>query len=342
MKKLILVAALASLGVLLSLMTPPPEQPRTFGWVDDREQVQAVAATLPTPHFCDTEAYRSVYEGPDDVFLWDAARKVLGRLIPPRDQKDVGSCVSFGTASAVEHLICVQIANGAAEGYRDLAQEIIYGGSRVEIGGGRIRGDGSVGAWAAKFVTDYGVLPRGVYGPFDLREYTVARCRDFGARGVPDELEPEVKKHPVKAVANVRSWAEAQAAIRNGYPIAVCSSQGFRLARDADGFCPPQGTWMHCMALVGIRGGGRPGGFLLNSWGATAHTGPGGLGDPSPAGFWADAAVLDRMLKQGDSWAFSGFSGFPAKKLDWYAGKVGRSQLVVGSKQPEGGSCVRY
>ena len=63
--------------------------------------------------------------------------------------------------------------------------------------------------------------------------------------------------------------------------------------------------------------GGR--GFLLNSWGETAHTGPTGIGDPSPAGFWADAAVLDRMLRQGDSWAFSGIRGFPARKLDWYA-----------------------
>ncbi len=323
---LLFTLLLAVLGFWLAPSLP--ERPRTFGWVDDRDTVRAIARTLPNPDFQATEAYRTAYDGPDDVFLWDASRKVLGRLIPPRDQKDVGSCVSFGTASAVEHLICVQIANGAAEEYRDVAQEIVYGGSRVEIGGGRIRGDGSVGAWAAKFVVDYGVLPRGVYGRFDLRAYDVARCRDFGLHGVPDELEPETKKHPVKAVANVRSWAEAQAAIRNGYPIAVCSSQGFRMMRDGDGFCPPQGTWMHCLALVGVRGGSRPGGFLLNSWGESAHTGPRGLGDPSSAGFWADASVLDRMLKQGDSWAFSGFRGFPAKKLDWYANHIAAGLLA--------------
>ena len=34
---------------------------------------------------------------------------------------------------------------------------------------------------------------------------------------------------------------------------------------------------------------------------------------------WPDAAVLDRMLAEGDSWAFSGFDGFKARKLDWYA-----------------------
>ena len=318
---------LAGLGVWV-LPSPPSNESRTFGWVDDRAQVQAITGTIPDPHFQATEAFQSEYAGPDDVFLWDAARQVLGDLIPPRDQKDVGSCVSFGTAAAVEHLICVQIANGAREEYRDLVQEVIYGGSRVEIGGGRVRGDGSVGAWAAKFVTDYGVLPRGVFGRFDLRSYSVARCREFGNAGVPDELEPEARKHPVKAVANVRTWAEARAAVRNGYPLIVCSSQGFAMARDADGFCQPRGVWMHCMALVGVRGGQRPGGFLLNSWGAAAHSGPRGVGDPSPAGFWADAAVLDRMLKQGDSWAFSNFRGFPARKLDWYAASSRKSQVI--------------
>lgn len=312
-----LFVSLAALG----LVRRPTTELIAFGWVPDRDEVRVVASTLPQPNFDVTPAYREVYAGPDDVFLWDACRKVLGRLIPPRDQGNVGSCVAFGTASAIEHLLCVQAANGANEEYRDLAQEIIYGGSRVEIGGGRIRGDGSVGAWAAKFVVDYGVLPRGTFGRFDLRAYDVPRCREFGRTGVPDELEPEVRRHPVKAVSNVKSWAEARAAIRNGYPVIVCSNQGFRSTRGADGFCSPGGTWYHCMALVGVRGGDRPGGFLLNSWGERFHSGPVGPGDPSPAGFWADAGVLDRMLKQGDSWAFSGVKGFPSRKLDWYAKK---------------------
>ena len=325
-----LFVSLAALG----LVRRPTSEPIAFGWVPDRDEVRAVSSTLPQPDFAATPAFREVYAGPDDVFLWDASRKVLGRLIPPRDQGNVGSCVAFGTASAIEHLLCVQAANGANEEYRDLAQEIIYGGSRVEIGGGRIRGDGSVGAWAAKFVVDFGVLPRGSFGRFDLRSYDVPRCREFGRTGVPDELEPEVRKHPVKAVSNVKSWDEARAAIRNGYPVIVCSNQGFRSMRDADGFCSPAGTWYHCMALVGVRGGDRPGGFLLNSWGERFHGGPIGLGDPSPAGFWADVNVLDRMLKQGDSWAFSGVKGFPSRKLDWYAGSKSSSLQVVQSPSP--------
>ena len=231
------------------------------------------------------------------------------------------SCGCFGTASAIEHLLCVQAANGANEDYRDLVQEVIYGGSRVEIGGGKIRGDGSIGAWAAKFVSQYGVVPRGTHGTRNLSAYSESLCREFGRSGVPDDLEAIAKQHPVRSVALVRSWSECQAAIRNGYPIAVCSNQGFAMTRDRDGFCAPRGTWYHCMAIVGIRGGARPGAFVLNSWGANAHTGPLGLGDPSPAGFWADATVVDRMLRQGDSWAFSDAVGFPARKLNWYAAR---------------------
>ncbi len=303
---------------------PPPsdDSVRAFGWVDDPREVSAIAESQRFGRFCDTEAFGAVYEGPDDVFLWEACRKATGELLPARDQKSVGSCVGFGTASAIEHLLCVQIANGASEEYRDLAQEVIYGGSRVEIGGGTIRGDGSIGAWAAQFVTRFGVVARGKFGTHDLRSYDEARCREFGARGVPDDLEPIAKQHPVRSASNVRNWDECRAAIRNGYPVAVCSSQGFTMHRDADGFCRASGTWAHCMAIVGIRGGPRSGAFLLNSWGPNAHTGPRGLGDPSPAGFWADSTILDRMLKQGDSWSFSNAVGFPARKLNWYAAET--------------------
>jgi hypothetical protein len=308
----------------------PNEPPRYFGWINDPEAVRECLAELGCCSFRDTEAFAADDDGPEDVYLWDAARKVTGDVLPARDQKTVGSCVGFATASAIEHLLCVQIAGGAPAGaagravgttgaasavqmesYRDLVQEVIYGGSRVEIGGGRVRGDGSIGAWAAKWVKDYGVVARGVHGPHDLREYSERRCREYGRRGVPDDLEPLAKKHPVRGVARVRSWDECRAAVRNGYPVVVCSDQGFVMERDADGFCAPRGTWYHAMAVVGVRGGDRPGGFLLNSWGPDAHTGPRVPPGAPACGFWVDAAVLDRMLRQGDSWAFSLAVGFP-------------------------------
>jgi hypothetical protein len=338
-KKLIgaLLAGLAAaVAYLLNEQTAAPPAPavgsvvaepvKECGWVRDPA---AVAAAADGPGFAATEAFRAAYDGPDDVFLWDACRAVTGDLLPPRDQGGVGSCVGFGVAAAVEHLMCVQIAAGSRERFRDLAPEVIYAGSRVEVGGGRIGGDGSVGAWAARFVRDWGVVPRGVHGPHDLSRYSESACRRLGAAGLPSELETLAREHPVKAVSRVGGWAEGRAAVRNGYPVAVCSSRGFTMSRDADGFARPSGVWMHCMALVGVRGGSRPGGFLLNSWGPHAHTGPRGAGHPSPAGFWADAGVLDRMLAEGDSWAFSGVTGFPARTLDWYALKRQRVELAL-------------
>jgi hypothetical protein len=156
------------------------------------------------------------------------------------------SCVSFGTATAIEHLMCVEIANGDPEQYKDLAQEVIYGGSRVEVGGGRIGGDGSVGAWAAEFVKKWGVVARGVYGQYDLSRYSESTCRSFGSRGVPDELEALAKKTPVQAITKVTSFDEACKALLQGYPIAICSNQGFTMQRDAEGFCRASGSWAHC------------------------------------------------------------------------------------------------
>jgi len=42
----------------------------------------------------------------------------------------------------------------------------------------------------------------------------------------------------------------------------------------------------------------------------------GGYGEP-PGGFWINEADMDIIAKQGDSFAFSQFQGFPAQKMSW-------------------------
>ena len=87
---------------------------------------------------------------PDNVFLWDACKRVVGGHLTAHDQDGVGCCVGEGFSSAVEYLQCVEIALGnEPEEYRPISSESVYGLSRVEVGGGRISGDGSTGAWAA-------------------------------------------------------------------------------------------------------------------------------------------------------------------------------------------------
>ena len=287
------------------------------GWIPDPAEVDRIAGMQPYPTFSDTPASR-VARIPNEVFLWKFYEANAAKPWPSRNQGGVGSCVSFGTAAAIEATMSAEIFNGDIEEQRDLCQEVIYGGSRVEIGGGRVGGDGSIGAWAAEFVRIYGVIDRGIYGKYDLTKYDERRCREWGNRGVPDDLEPEVKKHPIQTVTMVRTWEDAKAALAQGYGIAICSGQGFTMQRDADGFARASGSWAHCMALLGYQQGKREGGWICNSWGPSAHTGPGGAGDPPPCGFWADAATINRMLGEKDSWAFSAVQGFPLRKIRWY------------------------
>src|SRR5262245_11083700 len=131
----------------------PEYQGHAQGWVRDPEAVEDHVRAHQVPSFAATPAGFALLANDRDVYLWDAAKKATGSVLPARNQGQVGSCVSFGTASAVEHLLCVQIASGKRQEYRDLAQEVIYAGSRVEVGGGKIRGDGSIGAWAVEWVT---------------------------------------------------------------------------------------------------------------------------------------------------------------------------------------------
>jgi hypothetical protein len=288
------------------------------GWVHLPLEIDAVLATLPVPRFDVAAAHLLAEPPPEAVFLWDACKKVTGGHLAAHDQDGVGCCVGEGFSSAVEYLQCVEIALGnEPEEYRPISSESVYGLSRVEIGGGRISGDGSTGAWAAKAVQDYGVLPRALIGDVDLRHFSPQRARQWGDRGLPSDLEREARLHPVRTVSLVRSFAEARAAIAHGYPVAVCSDQGFGLKRDGDGFCPPLGRWGHCMCFIGAVGGSRPGLCCLQSWGPTTPGGPIGIGDHPACAFWVDAAIADRMLGEGDSWALSAFQGFPARRLDW-------------------------
>jgi len=291
--------------------------PYVPGWEYLPEAVHAVRQAQPLPTFGMTPA-NFAGDIPDHVFLWESDRKVLGSVLPPKNQGSVGSCVSFGTNTAIRRTMLTEIMMGEAEEFKDIVEEVTYGGSRVEIGGGRISGDGSVGGWAAEFVKRWGVVSRGSYGNYDLSNYSESRCREFGRSGVPSDLEVVAKAHPVKNITQVMSWNEAKKALASGYGIAICSNQGFSMKRDAKGICRPSGSWAHCMALDGyFIENGREYGHIENSWGADAHTGPVGWGEPNTAGFWTDAETIDRMLRQDDSWAFSAVDGFPARKINW-------------------------
>lgn len=316
--------------VLVAQPAAEPGDAPSFGWASDPDQIAANLDPEKTVQFRQTPAGRAAL-GDEDVFLWQAVRKVNNRgppWYPNINQNPVGCCVGAATKHGVDVCAAVQIAGGSPETWKPVSVEVIYAGSRIDIGRGQLRGDGSNGSWAAKYISTVGVAPMERIGSYDLTTFSPARAREWGERGngVPAAVAAVAKEHPVKGTALVTTWADVKRSVMQGYPVLVCSSQGFDNrdgsvgTRDAAGFCSPRGTWPHAMCIIGVRGGTRPGGFILNSWGDSAHRGPTWPADAPVAGFWADASVIDRMVREGDSFALSSFVGFPARKpLDWAA-----------------------
>lgn len=297
----------------------PAEYAPTFGWHADANAIATNRDPAKTLHFDTTPAGRAAL-GDGDVFLWRHVRKAAGReppWYPNVNQQSVGCCVGCGWKHCADVCQATAIAAGRSFEWKPVSVEVIYGGSRVDVGGRRISGDGSVGAWAKEYVASKGgIAAMQKYASADLTTFSPARARDFGRRGVPPDIAAAAKEHPVKGCALVKSWPDVKRAVQQGYPVAVCSDQGFTMERDSTGRCRPQGVWPHCMAIIGVRGNPE-GAFILNSWGDSAHTGPVWPEDMPVAGFWVDAVVIDRMVRQGDSFALADVEGFPARKLDW-------------------------
>jgi len=289
------------------------------GWVEDPVAVGEVLEGLPFPVFGSTDAAGlSLEECPDEVLGWKVWKEVTGNPWPVFQQGSIGSCVAFGTSAAIMFTIASECYAGEPETAFIPCFESIYGLSRVEIGQRRLgRGDGSIGAWAAKAVRDYGVLPQGVHGKYDLSSYSVSRCKDWGWSGLPDDLEPAAKKHPIKETTQVRTFDELVLALAQGFGVQVASSQGFSMRRDSAGYCTPSGRWQHSMSFIGYRRKGRAGAFIVNSWGGSTTTGPKSHEDAPLSGWWVEANVVESMLRQNDSFCFSGLAGMPRRTVDW-------------------------
>lgn len=308
----------------------PREMVVATGWVDVPGAVARVHSEWENRGMAsrfEDAAPRLMAAGSDDapVFFWDAEEQVLGRRLPTWNQRRVGSCVGFGYTREAQDLLLWEIASGEPEEWPgfELAPEVTYGGSRYEVGGGRIRGDGSVGAWAADFLMRWGIVVRGVYGNLNLTQYSETTCRQLGAQGLPSDLEAVARVHPIRAAASVRTKEEVWAAIGGGKPVALCSDRGFSTRMDADGYCAPSGEWNHCLGGRGRFVHPRRGRSVVigNSWDDYM-----GVGEREvdyinsegrlakfrlpPGCFCTTLDVVGTMAAQGDSHALAGLTGW--------------------------------
>ena len=276
---------------------------RLGGWVHQPDEVLKTLKTMPHPIFR-SAAPRLQKSGTDKtVLLYKAFKNVNNGRYIDYPAQTIGDCVSHGFGHGIDLLEAVQISlKKSTELFQQTATEAIYGMARVDIGGQR-------GSYLDGAVTTIGTVDRDVVGPYDG-----SRAKEWGANGVPTPIAALAPRHKVRTSSLVSTYEELEDSLANGYPVTVCSEQGFSLIRDADGFCNPEGTWGHCMLIVGVRADHRPGACIFQSWGSEMPTGPLALDQP-PNSFWADRRVVREMLSLGDSWSLSNFHGYPQQNL---------------------------
>ena len=295
----------------------PPDEPRYFGWVDDPAAVRECLAESGLPaRFRETPAFAAGGTGPRMCSCGSLPRRSPATC--SRRATRSRSAAASGSRPPRPSSTCSACRSQTAKReYRDLAP----GGDLRRVArrdrrraGPRGRLHRGVGGEVGP--TDYGVVPRGIHGKHDLRALRrSAGAATTAAAACPTTSNRWRRNTRSRSVANVRTWEECRAAIRNGYPVLVCSSQGFAMKRDADGFC---NAARDVVSRDGRgrrsrrRAAGRVPAELVGT--ERPHAARGVRPMRRRAGFWADAACSTGMLRQGDSWAFSRVVGFPPRQ----------------------------
>jgi|GEM_PF-2649434 len=327
MKRRDALKSLAALPFAHLVYASPPKRPRVthFGAI---------------PHLSSRRHFHRAYGDFKGIsrgkrtLLWKYYELATGEELHPHSQSrhpdgspGEGDCVGHATALGADLLTATDIymKYDKERWVAKASVEMIYAGSRVEIGKGQLEGGaGSIGEWAAQYVQQYGVLHRTMYQEGDnfinLTGYHPARSRRYRDAGVPDWLEPIAKKHPIKDFAKVRDYRDVCDAIYLGQPVVICSNYAIDDVRDSEGFAKPitgrwREKWYHAWLAVGFNDGRRPGACIISSW-LDWNSGPLVMGQPVGS-FWADASTVDLMLGPwDDSHALSNYVGHPRQKFD--------------------------
>ena len=290
-----------------------------FGRIENIEQTEKILQSIPMPYLGPVgQAICGTGEGKIQLLYKFVEAVTPNGQYPVREQA-IGDCVSHGYAGGVDCLTAAEIAMGDDEQWAgEACSEYIYGVSRVLIGNGSLgRSDGSIGAWAAKGLAEYGCILKKKYGKIDLSTYNGSVAKQYGYSGPSKELIVFGKEHPIKTYSQVRTVEECRDSIVNLYPVMICSNQGFTSIRDKDGFARASGSWPHCMLVSAVDANSSRMGFLIqNSWGRNWITGPKKLEQPDGS-FWCDYDTMAKILRQNDSWSISNYQGYKRQDLSW-------------------------
>jgi len=226
------------------------------------------------------------------------------------------NCVGHGTATGIDiTAACEIMLKGEPEKWVAQASSAAMYGAGRQIANQLGNWEGSNGSWAAEAVTKYGTLYMLEYPGHDLRTYSESLAREFQRRGLDESLKAEAAKHKMGLAAPVRSGEEAWTALMNGYGVNVCSDVGFQGNRNEKGAIARRGSWGHSMAWIGcLTIDGERYFTVQQSWGDNWCSGPYYPADAPLGSFNISFRDGDAMCRQGDSYAYSGLSGFQRRR----------------------------
>lgn len=262
------------------------------------------------------------------VPLWSYAKKLLGRHLRYNWQVS-GSCVGAGGDNCRKTSIPIEIVlKNEPEEFKDVWWLFTYGWSRTHSGMNS-PGEGSTGEGWAKAATENGCFWAGEQGLPQLSEregwlqVSGATERQWStARGFGPKWNELGRAHLFQSAARCRSADDCVAALANGYCLTQASNFGFSPMAPAPSGDPPvrvaswNGSWAH-QTYVDEYWEHPTHGELFrwgNNWGPGAHGNP--VADEPPGGVYIKKATMDRICRTGEVFAFSGFAGFPARKID--------------------------
>ena len=265
----------------------------------------------------------------DKLVLWDFSKAVNGGNHFMTFYQQTGSCVGNGGGQATWYL-------SAMENVR-LQQNILpkipfyllpYGRSRA-IAGIRGQGDGSMGSSFAQAIMKDGILP---FDDANLPPVNTTNGITWGktaeykwsdGSSISESFLTKSRNYVVKSAANCRTTDDVWNALANGYPCTIASNWGGQMRPAAQGspavlLNKRVTTWQHQMCIIGIWKHPQFGKIfcILNSWGPDAHGVP---PDGSPPGsFWVLESEIDYIVRQGETFAFSQFVGFPSQRPNYW------------------------
>lgn len=290
---------------------------------EENKQYDLISSQIPNLQIIGPQAAVS------KMVLWDYSKKVNNGKHFETFFQQSGSCVGNGGGQATWYLSAMEkIRLGENEECKTPFYLLPYGRSRL-IAGMRGRGDGSFGAAFAQAIKTDGVLafdepglPKMQTGSGITWGKNIEYEWSDGSR-ISNEWLNKSRKFTVQSTAKLTSTQDAWDAIANGYACTIASNWGGQMRPQAAGnpavLLNKRATrWDHQMCVIGIWDHPTLGRIfcILNSWGPDAHGQP--VDDSPPGSFWVLESEMDFIIKQGDSFAFSQFLGFPSQNPNYW------------------------